>query len=107
MCAQSLLLEMCSKKGPLGDDNQKWFSILSELSLILTTDGLLRGFPRGSDGKESACNEPRETWVPSLGLEDLLEKGMATPSSVPAWRIPWTEEPGGLRSMGRQRVGHG
>ena len=44
----------------------------------------------------------RETWVPSLGLEDLLEKGMATPSSVLAWRIYWIEEPGGLKSMGRQ-----
>ena len=43
-----------------------------------------------------------ETWVPSLGLEDLLEKGMATPSSVLAWRISWIEEPGGLKSMGRQ-----
>ena len=39
-----------------------------------------------------------ETWVPSLGWEDLLEKGMATHSSVPAWRIPWTEEPGRLQN---------
>ena len=42
----------------------------------------------------------RETWVQSLGQEDLLEKGMATHSSILAWRIPWTEEPGGLQSMG-------
>ena len=42
----------------------------------------------------------RETWVPSLGWEDPLEKGMATHSSILAWRIPWTEEPGGLQSMG-------
>ena len=49
----------------------------------------------------------RETWVRSLGQEDPLEKGMATHSSVLAWRIPWTEEPGGLQSMGSQRVGHG
>ena len=48
----------------------------------------------------------RETWVPSLGWEDLLEKGMATHSSILAWRIPWTEEPGGLESMGLQRVEH-
>ena len=41
----------------------------------------------------------RETWVPSLGWEDPLEEGMATHSSVLAWRIPWTEEPGGLQSM--------
>ena len=45
-------------------------------------------------------------WVQSLGREDPLEKGMATQSSILAWRIPWTEEPGGLQSMGSQRVGH-
>ena len=48
----------------------------------------------------------QETWVQSLGWEDLLEEGMATHSSVFAWRIPWTEEPGGLQSMGSQRLGH-
>ena len=48
----------------------------------------------------------RETWVRSLGREDPLEKGMATHSSILAWRIPWTEEPGRLQSMGSQRVGH-
>ena len=47
----------------------------------------------------------RETWVQFLGREDLLEEGMATHSSVLAWRIPWTEEPGGLQSVGSQRVG--
>ena len=46
----------------------------------------------------------QETWVQSLGQEDPLEEGMATHSSVLAWRIPWTEEPGGLQSMGLQRV---
>ena len=48
----------------------------------------------------------QETWVWSLGWEDPLEKEMATHSSILAWRIPWTEEPGGLQSMGSQRVGH-
>ena len=48
----------------------------------------------------------QETWVRSLGWEDPLEKEMATHSSILAWRIPWTEEPGGLQSMGSQRVGH-
>ena len=47
-----------------------------------------------------------ETWVQSLGWEDPLEEGMATHSSILAWRIPWTEEPGGLQSMGLHRVGH-
>ena len=48
----------------------------------------------------------RETWVRSLGQEDPLEKEMATHSSIPAWRIPRMEDPGGLQSMGSQRVGH-
>ena len=47
-----------------------------------------------------------ETWVQSLGWEDPLENEMAAHSSILAWRIPWTEEPGGLQSMGSQRVGH-
>ena len=49
--------------------------------------------------------EMQETWVCSLGWEDLLEKGVATHSSILTWRIPWTEEPGGLQSMEWQRVG--
>ena len=48
----------------------------------------------------------QEIWVPSLGREDPLEKGMATPSSILAWRIPWAEELVGIQSMGSQRVGH-
>ena len=47
-----------------------------------------------------------ETWVQSLGQEDILEKEMATHSSTLAWKIPWMEEPGRLQSMGSQRVGH-
>ena len=48
----------------------------------------------------------QETRVPSLGQEDLLKKEMAIHSSTIAWKIPWTEEPGRLQSMGSQRVGH-
>ena len=48
----------------------------------------------------------QDTWVQSLGWEDLLEKGTATHFSILAWRIPWTEERGRLQSMGSQRVGH-
>ena len=47
-----------------------------------------------------------ETWVPSLGQEDPLEEGMTTHSRILAWRIPWTEEPGGLQSTGSPGVGH-
>ena len=50
--------------------------------------------------------QKQETWVWSLGREDPLKEGMATHSSILAWRIPWTEEPGGLYSIGLQRVGH-
>ena len=46
--------------------------------------------------------ETQETWVQSLGWEELLEEGIATHSSILAWRIPWTEEPGGLQSTGSQ-----
>ena len=48
----------------------------------------------------------KETWIQSLGREDCLEKEMTTHSSTLAWRIPWTEEPGGLQAMGSQRIGH-
>ena len=64
-------------------------------------------FPGGLDGKESACSagDPG-LMVQSLGWEDLLEKVMATHSSILASRIPWTEEPGRLQSMEPQGVGH-
>ena len=58
----------------------------------------------GVQGKASACMQ--ETWVQSLGQEDPLEKEMATHSGILAWRIPWTEEPGGLQSVGSQKAGH-
>ena len=61
--------------------------------------------PGDSDRKESAYNAG-DPWVRSLGWEDPLEKGMATPSSILAWRIPQTEEPGELQSMGSQKVRH-
>ena len=48
----------------------------------------------------------QETWVQSPGWKDTLEKGMATHSSIPVWRIPWTVELGGLQSMGSQKSGH-
>ena len=61
-------------------------------------------FPAGSDAKELAYNVGDPVW--SLGQEDRLEKEMVTHSSIPAWEIPWTEEPGGLQSMGLHRIGH-
>ena len=63
----------------------------------------LGGSPGGSDCKE--CTSLQKNWVRSLDWEEPLEEGMATHSSILAWRIPWTEEPNGLHSMGSQRVG--
>ena len=51
-----------------------------------------------------AMQETQETWVRFLGWEDPLEEGMATQTSILAWRIPWTEEPGGLQSIGLQEL---
>ena len=61
-------------------------------------------FPGGSDDKESACNVGDLGSIPGLGRS--AGEGMTTYSSGIAWRLPWTEEPGGLRSMGLQTVGH-
>ena len=60
------------------------------------------GFPSGSDGKESTCNAG--DLGPSMGLEDPLEEGMATHSSILAWRIPWTEEPGGVHGVSKNQA---
>ena len=65
---------------------------------------LLKKAKRGSDGKEPACNAGDLGLIP--GLRRSLEKEVATHSSILAWRIPWTEEPDGLQSMGLQRVRH-
>ena len=55
---------------------------------------------------KTPIQETQEMWVQSLGGEDPLEKEMAARSSILAWKIPWREEPGGLQSMGSQRVAH-
>ena len=60
--------------------------------------------PGGSEVKKKNLPAMKEMWVCSLGLEDPLEKEMATHSSILAWVIPWTEEPGGLQSMGLQEL---
>ena len=69
------------------------------------SQSLLIPFPGGASGKEAACQCrrcKRFILVQSLGREDPLEEGMATHSSIRAWRIPWTEELGGLQSIGSQ-----
>ena len=82
---------------------QSW-TRLERLSSSSSSMASSLGFPSGSVVK----NLPgiQEMQVRSLGQEDPLEEDMATHSSILAWRIPWTEEPGGLQSKGSQRVGH-
>ena len=70
----------------------------------MATHSNILAFPGSSGSKESACNSGDP--VRSLGREDPLEEGMATLSSILAWRTPWTEEPGGLQHVGSQRVRH-
>ena len=77
----------------LENNNFFWFAVLS---------WGIQGFPGGWDDKESAAVQ--ETQVRFVGQEDPLEEGMATHSTILAWKIPWTEEPGRLQSMGSQRV---
>ena len=71
--------------------------------VVCLKSALMRASPGGSVVKNSPAEQG--TWVQSLGGEDPLEKEMATHSSILAWRIPWTEEPGGPQSVESQRVG--
>ena len=82
-------------KGFLEGRNRITYLFIASLTVVL-------GFPGGSDGKESACNPG--VW--SLDWKDALEKGMVTQSSILAWRIPQTMEPGWLQCMGLRRVRH-
>jgi len=92
----------------------KWYTKVHGLNFepgFLNSKLIIFDFPGGSDGKVSVYNagDPLvllPNLVQSLGWEDPLEKEMAIHSSTIAWKIPWTEEPGRLQSMGSQRVGH-
>ena len=100
ICFENLSVKCTHKHG-------HWITLF-----LVATCRLFRfGFrePRASLVAQMVKNLPavQETQVWSLGWEDPLEDGMATHSSILAWRIPWTEQPDGLQSMGLQRVGHG
>ena len=83
----------------------RWTFVGKVISLLFNMlSRLVIGFPGGSEDKASACNAGDPGLIPGLGRS--LEKDMANHSSILAWRIPWTEEPGGLQSTGSQRVGH-
>ena len=73
-------------------------------TLLIVYSPKPRDFPGSSDGKASACNAGDSGSI--LGWEDILEKEMATHSSILAWKIAWTEELGRLQSVGSQRIGH-
>ena len=80
--------------------------LLTEIQVPLRGAGLVVGWASLVAQRIKRLPAMQEMQVRSLGWEDPLEKEMATHSSILGWRIPWTEEPGGLRSMGSQRVGH-
>ena len=86
-------------------DKEAWCATIvhgeSDVTNAFTLD-----FPGGTSSKELPCQEPLEIRVQSLGWEDPLQEGMAPHSSTLPWRIPWTEEPGWLQSIGSRRVGH-
>ena len=84
--------------------DQSSFESSSADTVNFTGAGVGLGFPSGSVIKNPSAIQ--ETWVQSLGQEDCLEKEMATHSCILAWEIPRMEEPGGLQSMGLQRVRH-
>ena len=75
----------------------KFYKLQAPHHLAFTGGSVVKNLP--------AMQDLQETWLQPLGWEDPLEKEMATSTSVLAWRIPWTEEPGGLQSLGSQRVG--
>ena len=88
----------------MGDNESKGLGSQCNTFQIVDYSTKLKVFPGGSVGKEFTCNAGDTGSIPGLGRS--LEKEMATHSSVLAWRIPGTGEPGGLPSMGSHRVGH-
>jgi len=88
-----------SQKAGGGGDTLQLYSVWEKFLYYVL------GFPSGTVVKNPLANV-RDTRVSSLGREDPLKEEMATHSSSLAWKIPWTEEPGGLQSMESQRVGH-
>ena len=102
-----MLAVSCYLFGPVfqfSDDPLNFFQsyIVNEFALPI-----IGCFPGGSRGKESTCNAGAAEELGSIrGLVRSLEEGMATHSKILCWRIPWTEKPGGMLSMGWQRVGH-
>ena len=107
--SQMIYWQICPQRRCCPDTNNTMSALVSLLSwqpryYLFLKNIIAWGSPAGSDVKESACNVG--AWVRSLGQEDLMEKGRATHSSILDWRIPGTEDPGGLQSTPSQRVRH-
>ena len=101
--------QRCAPRNEATKESQKMMSgsVRDGVSLSLSASHRRAlGFPGSAGVKEPTCRRQWETRVWSRGQEDPLEEGMATHSSILAWRIPQTEKPGGLQSMGLQRVRH-
>ena len=93
------------KQVKTGHGSTDWFKIGKGVCQgCVLSPCLCNFYAGGSDGKESTCNAGDLGLI--AGWQDSLEEGMATHFSILAWRIPWTEEPGGLQSIGSQRVRH-
>ena len=103
-CKRPILLYLKKKLPGTKFSSQIYFHKSHEIRISIDSDV----YTRASLVAQMVKHLPtmQETWVRSLGQEYPLEKEMATHSSIHAWKIPWTEEPGGLQSMGSQRVGH-
>ena len=107
----SLLIYFSERDSVLSSDFLCCYSLLNWQRKLITGDfgdtELYWGFPGGSVVKNlPAIQEPQEMWVWSLGQEDSLTEGMAINFRIFAWRIPWTEKPGGRQSTGLKTVGH-
>ena len=100
-------MHVCATVCPHTGKPCKCVYVLDAFHLLLKEKPFDGGFPGGSVVKNlPALQEPQESWVGSLGGEDPLEEGMATHSTILAWRILWTVEPHGLQSTESQRVRH-
>ena len=103
MLAEGFVLYPVSSEESLKDFETRDLPLFMDIKKIIQVIYIL-GFPGDSDIKNLPTRQ--EIQVRSLGQEDPLEKGLETHSIILAWRIPWTEDPGGLQSMESQRVGH-
>ena len=107
MAPQSSTIAWKILENPM-DGGAWWAAGHDRRDLAAIASSFYTGFPGGSSGERTGwpIQETKETQVQSLAWEDPLVEGVGTPSSILAWRIPWTEEPGGLLYTGSQKAGY-